>query len=462
MPEPVTAALGCYSFSSAAGSAGAASALGPIGVAVAVATVLGQVNKALQTAKRNRTLAKHNQMIRQHDFETKTLELKQQQLTSQLKSMMGVEDIMDFELSDMMQTDPDFIYQDVDIYTIQAGDTLSGIAQNHGTDWQKLFRVNQFSSNIYDPNKILPGQTIIVPKVQRPTTTQRKSLLNPKIINPKITDSSKVVKSKDYGYRWGTPQNTTMSTISSDEYKFHEVINVSKVVEKDKYLLGIKKGDIAYSTNCGWIDLTHAFETSPRKNVGADNLWKQILNETGKKSITDDGFYVEYRQDASIKNWLPNIGITKKYFVKYGLTVQEKESIALAIFQEVSMEFEDFQKVGVLIGRGDSSFEPADLVSNLIGFYHHVKNISKSEIYKIISKLNIQQSLEIYKQYPGTFHKEEYKNRKFTPRFFPNKYSKNPVFPSLFQTIQPAIKGNNYRDWEDYKDDGVNNYRTYP
>lgn len=43
-------------------------------------------------------------------------------------------------------------------YTIQSGDTLSGIAANYGTTWQWLAEVNGIS----DPNLIFPGNTIRV------------------------------------------------------------------------------------------------------------------------------------------------------------------------------------------------------------------------------------------------------------------------------------------------------------
>lgn len=44
-------------------------------------------------------------------------------------------------------------------YTVKRGDTLSGIAARHGTTWQELQRIN----NIADPNLIYPGQVITLP-----------------------------------------------------------------------------------------------------------------------------------------------------------------------------------------------------------------------------------------------------------------------------------------------------------
>ena len=50
-------------------------------------------------------------------------------------------------------------------YTIQSGDTLSGIAKTHygnAMDYTKIFEANR--EVIKDPDKIYPGQKIFLPK----------------------------------------------------------------------------------------------------------------------------------------------------------------------------------------------------------------------------------------------------------------------------------------------------------
>ena len=226
--------------------------------------------------------------------------------------------------------------------------------------------------------------------------------------------------------------------------------------KNDKYRAAIIKGRIVYTCNCGWLDLTHAFTRTKRKYIGADNLWKQLTNESGlkSKSPNEAGFLVIYRQDARVGTTIfdtkigVNVGVTKKYFIKNNLSDSTKEKIALSIFKEVSLEFEELQSYGVIIGRGDSSFEPADLISNLLGFYNVLRpKLTEERIFKLAKKLSIQQSLEIYSNYPGTFSLEKYKNKKFTPLFFQNKYCNSPSFPPEFQEILTEKKGNNFRDW---------------
>ncbi|MDX1903429.1 MAG: hypothetical protein SFU27_04665 [Thermonemataceae bacterium] len=228
----------------------------------------------------------------------------------------------------------------------------------------------------------------------------------------------------------------------------------------DKYAKAIKEGWIVYSCNCGWLDKSHIginnknkLITPQNQYVGAINLWKQIKEEIGFKSKYRDGFRIIYSQESSITSFTPNVGVTKKYFIPSGLSLLKKEAIALSIFQEVSLEFEELQANGVIIGRGDSSFEPADLVSNILGFYLAVdNNLSIDKLFRLAKTLTPEQSLEIYNKYPDTFTSQKYKNRKFSPIYFENLFCSVPKFPQEFQRIVPSVKGKDFDEWIDLFD----------
>jgi hypothetical protein len=144
------------------------------------------------------------------------------------------------------------------------------------------------------------------------------------------------------------------------------------------------------------------------------------------------------------------MGIHNEYFVKYGLNLYEKKQIALAILQEVSLKYESMQ---ALQPGGTSSFEPSDLVSNLLSFYFFVEGYKKDEIFKLCAKRSKEESLAIYKQYPQTFSSAEYKNKTFLPIFLKNKYCTIAKFPEKFQKLTPAIKKDkSFRDWDDLLD----------
>ena len=50
----------------------------------------------------------------------------------------------------------------VTTYTVQLGDTLTTIATTHGTGWEQLYAMNR--GTLSNPNLILPGQTLKIPK----------------------------------------------------------------------------------------------------------------------------------------------------------------------------------------------------------------------------------------------------------------------------------------------------------
>ncbi len=210
----------------------------------------------------------------------------------------------------------------------------------------------------------------------------------------------------------------------------------------------VDKGLLVYTCRGGWIDKNHALKTTTRPFVGADNLWKQIKDETGDKAKApgENGFKVTYIQDATRLR----IGVTKHYCVKYGLPLAAKESVALAIFQEVSMEFEAMQGWGALIG-SDSSFSVEDLVSNMIGFYNVVR--PGPDYVALCQPVSKEASLKIWDTKGAV---GSHKNKKFEPVFFDcDECTAKGPFPIELQKIIPAIKTNSiagasqfFRDWK--------------
>lgn len=131
---------------------------------------------------------------------------------------------------------------------------------------------------------------------------------------------------------------------------------------------------LIYTCNAGWIDLGHLNSESDRLEIGASNLWKQISGE-GKPAVDPacrpapmgdsierlahrlgrpdrcsvdpeykgrggfKGFVVHYRQDHARYPFKP--GRDGKCLVRYGLDVERKKQVALAIFMEVSTRFEE-------------------------------------------------------------------------------------------------------------------------
>lgn len=213
----------------------------------------------------------------------------------------------------------------------------------------------------------------------------------------------------------------------------------------------IDSGRLIYSCNCGWVDLGHANPAkTKRPHIGAVALWEEIRKEQGIQSEYDDGFLLTYNQD------MRKVGIsattTGDYFIKYRLEEATKKSIALTIFQEVSMKFETMQgdfPYGLFT---DSGFSQEDLVSNLIGFYRALN--PDLNVLSLCSPVSKEASKEVWKQ-SGSVGSN--KNVSFLPAFKPCKEcTGKPTFPAVLQSITPATKelpktppdkGVQFRDW---------------
>jgi hypothetical protein len=209
----------------------------------------------------------------------------------------------------------------------------------------------------------------------------------------------------------------------------------------------VESGTLLYTCNCGWLDTGHADSRSHRPNVGAADLWRRISTETGLASakVGASGFKVTYTQD--MRKWGVTAAKTRDYFVKRGLTAAQRESVALAIFMEVSHGFEAMQGSfpwSWLSSRSkDSSFSEEDLVSDLIGFYVAVR--PGVDVRALCKPVSTQAALDVWDTYGSV---GSHKNHTFTPMFHPCDECKGAGrFPALFQQILPAAKGTIFRDW---------------
>lgn len=127
---------------------------------------------------------------------------------------------------------------------------------------------------------------------------------------------------------------------------------------------------LVYTCKAGWVDLGHAGPGA------AQRLWNLIHSETGERSPDSHWFRVPFEECMGVKRW--GVSLSKcegeDFGVRYGLALSQKESVALAIFLRVSMQFETMQGTFPWsLKTSDSSFSVEDLVSNLIGFYRAVR-----------------------------------------------------------------------------------------
>ena len=246
----------------------------------------------------------------------------------------------------------------------------------------------------------------------------------------------------------------------------------------------IENDRLAYSCNCGWLDLGHLNPASTRNYIGAINLWQQIKNESNiqypacqfypahhgsvipnRPCVFNDtmhmgkktgpiGYKVTYLQD--MRKWGIQVANQRSYLVRKGLSDMQKKSVALAIFLEVSHLFESLQDSFPFNWITDSGYSQEDLVSNLIGFYIAIGEIdSIAQAKALCHVLTKQQSLSLWDKHGPV---GEHKNYTHQPQFLPDTTYDNSMqssdfclnqpkkFPEIFYRIKPANKGEYHRD----------------
>lgn len=265
--------------------------------------------------------------------------------------------------------------------------------------------------------------------------------------------------------------------------------NRSDIVDgTDPKIFSLKAG-LIYTCNGGWIDLGHLNPYSARPEIGAANLWRQVSSEAGtlidpkcapppplggllgaahhallKPASCDTdprylfpggqtGYPVRYRQDSASLPLRP--GREGRFVVRHGLTVDEKKSVALAIFVQISLRFEQLQLFAESLGIGKSGFSQEDLVSDLIGFYIGVGEVAKPVALRALRPVSAKTALGIWDREGAV---GDNKNYSFSPQMANKTFNGPPdaccdecagasrMFPKMFTRIKPALKCQLFRD----------------
>jgi hypothetical protein len=200
----------------------------------------------------------------------------------------------------------------------------------------------------------------------------------------------------------------------------------------------IQSGTLVYTCNCGWLDLNH-LESKERKYASPKYLWEDVLHERGIViGNQNDRHVIKYKQHMA--KYFLSSEYAKYYWIKKNLPIEIKRAIALSIFMEVSLGFENLQSSMSAVT--DSGFSEEDLPSNLIGFYSIVfGSIDWRGLCRPVSK---ESSFNVW-DINGPVGKN--KNRAFAPIFHDCKecvtkhHINRPSFPQIFNSIIPQGKG---------------------
>lgn len=198
-----------------------------------------------------------------------------------------------------------------------------------------------------------------------------------------------------------------------------------------------RKYGLIYTRKCGWVDLGHA------NPAGALGLWNQILNEATNETASEGYFKISYKQMMGRPYF--KVGVSKNFYIKSGLSIEEKKTVALATFMNVSHAFESLQTEFPFNKFTNSGFSAEDLVSNLIGFYRAIEpNGMHLQTCEPVSK---KIALSIWDKYGAV---GDMKNYSTFPYLFPiPPASGGPMsvpLPFFLTKIKPAKIGNRFRE----------------
>lgn len=201
---------------------------------------------------------------------------------------------------------------------------------------------------------------------------------------------------------------------------------------------------LSYTCRCGWVDWGHALPG------GAKTLKKQMEAELadwpllGQMKVFLEGapaYIVNYGQGMGagpIK-----VATTRHWIVRKGLSPAQRQSVALAIFMQASMNFEDLQgSFPFSIKTAGSSYSMEDLVSNLIGFHAAFSTMSQDQLRQLCGEVSVKESYRLWDGHlPNGLG--GIRNRSFRPILFPCNEcaSGSTAFPGLFTSVSAEPAG---------------------
>lgn len=209
---------------------------------------------------------------------------------------------------------------------------------------------------------------------------------------------------------------------------------------------------VSYTCRCRFVDWGHASSGNESNPNSIAALKTQILRERGSWPGTDrlqvtlneqPAFVVTYGQSMCRRlfGFVPLIGVStmRHFVVRRGLSIVQRQRVALAIFQQVSVGFETLQADMGL----SSGFSAEDLTSNVIGFHAAFAGRSVDDMRRACGEVGVPESQEVWDKSLGKGGLGAAKNRRFEPRLFPCKSCDNrdKSLPPFLTSLQPIPPG---------------------
>jgi hypothetical protein len=187
---------------------------------------------------------------------------------------------------------------------------------------------------------------------------------------------------------------------------------------------GARSGRYTFSTNCGWIDWSHADPGLTTQLIQRVRQASDALRTAGTAATPTTGQLTTPTM-ASTPMGIVLSSANLRVRLLRPLSANEVNEVALSLFKTLSIPFEEQQVWTDLLGQ--SSFAQEDLPSNLIAFYMALNGYSRPDVIRICGGLDAAGSVAEY-QRNHTF----VRNRTFTP------VGATGPWPPAFSTINDS------------------------
>lgn len=196
----------------------------------------------------------------------------------------------------------------------------------------------------------------------------------------------------------------------------------------------IESGRLGYYEHAGWVDWNHADSTWPKKWLAQIDAqlteWGRLVgggsyllgrgDAAAEKKMLLDKYFLQIKagDDLFTKLYAPS----QMYWVKRGLSREERDRVALSILMHYSHLFETAQ--GKVPVRGPiTSYSQEDLISNLLGFYAALlkrdgkKGTDREVLEPLLGKkVSPEDADQLWRKLGGNLGANTNKNYQFVPK----------------------------------------------
>jgi hypothetical protein len=208
----------------------------------------------------------------------------------------------------------------------------------------------------------------------------------------------------------------------------------------------IETGRLVYTCNCGFVDTGHANPGGAKKLLDDITHERHVVDHRLNNHHTIEGrpcFVINYHQGMGTKQVKVLAG--SAFLIRKGLSKARRIEVALAIFMDVTVQFEAMQSNKFWSLMTDSGFSVEDLMSNLISFHRAVDDLSMEVVRQECGVVSAEAALAVYDaSLSGGIG--AVKTRDFLkPAYFPCDACKDPpALPKRFTAYKPAAYDGDY------------------